>query len=192
MGRIFGRGLIVLLPLAVTVLIIQFIAGTIDPLFQPILDPLIGPDIPGLGLLVFIGIVFLVGLLSHRFAQYVGRLVEAGIMKAPIIGGIYLTAKQVSMSVSGSHESSFDTVVSVPFPTDHSMAIGFLTREFTSESNRNFGIVYIPTTPVPSSGFLIIVPMELVSILDISSSEAMQMVVTGGIVVPDGLSGLGR
>ena len=192
MGRILGRGLIVLLPLAVTVLIIQFIAGTIDPLFQPILDPLIGPDIPGLGLLVFIGIVFLVGLLSHRFAQYVGRLVEAGIMKAPIIGGIYLTAKQVSMSVSGSHESSFDTVVSVPFPTDHSMAIGFLTREFTSESNRNFGIVYIPTTPVPSSGFLIIVPMELVSILDISSSEAMQMVVTGGIVVPDGLSGLGR
>lgn len=192
MGRIFGRGLIVLLPLAITVLIIQFVVKTIDSVFLPFIDPLVGPDIPGLGLLLFIVLVFVVGVLSHRIAESFGRTIERGITKAPFIGGIYLTAKQVAMSVSGSHESSFDTVVTVPFPTDHSVAIGFLTREFTNDSNHEFGIVYIPTTPVPSSGFLIIVPMERISILDISAAEAMQMVVTGGVVVPDGLSGLGK
>lgn len=192
MGKIFGRGLIVLLPLAVTVLIIQFIVGTVDSVFRPVLDPLPGPNYSGFGLLLFLAIVFLVGLLSHRLAESVGRTVERGIMKFPFVGGIYLTAKQVAMSVSGGHESSFDTVVSVPFPTDHSQAIGFLTREFTNESKREFGIVYIPTTPVPSSGFLIIVPMHQITILDISTAEAMQMVVTGGVVVPKGLTGLGK
>lgn len=192
MGRIFGRGLIVLLPLAVTVLIIQFIVGTVDSVFRPFIDPLPGPNFPGLGLLLFIAIIFLVGVLSHRLAESIGRTLERGIMKFPFVGGIYLTAKQVAMSVSGGHESSFDTVVSVPFPTDHSQAIGFLTREFTNESKREFGIVYIPTTPVPSSGFLIIVPMNQITILDISTAEAMQMVVTGGVVVPKGLGGLGK
>lgn len=192
MGRIFGRGLIVLLPLAVTILIIQFIISTVDPLFAPLLDPIPGPNPPGFGLLLFIAIIFLIGALSHRFAEWFGRTIESGITKMPIIGGIYLTAKQVSLSVSGGHESGFDTVVTVPFPTDRSVAIGFLTREFTSDSNREFGIVYIPTTPLPSSGFLIIVPMTEVTILDISSAEAMQMVVTGGIVVPEGLAGLGK
>lgn len=192
MGKIFGRGLIVLLPLAVTVFIIQFIVATVDPLFAPILDPLAGPNPPGLGLLLFIGIIFLIGALSHRFAEWLGRTVESGITRMPIIGGIYLTAKQVSVSVGGGKESSFDTVVTVPFPTDRSVAIGFLTREFKSDSNRDFGIVYIPTTPLPSSGFLIIVPMTDVVVLDISSAEAMQMVVTGGIVVPDGLAGLAK
>ena len=192
MGRIFGRGLIVLLPLAVTVLIIQFIVRTVDSVFEPIVERFPGQNFPGLGLLLFIAIVFLVGVLSHRLAESVGRAMERGITKFPFIGGIYLTAKQVAMSVSGGQESSFDTVVSVPFPTDSSMAIGFLTREFTSESNREFGIVYIPTTPVPSSGFLIIVPMSDVSILEITTAEAMQMVVTGGVVVPDGLNRLGR
>lgn len=192
MGRIFGRGLIVLLPLAVTVLIIQFIVATVDPVFAPILDPLPGPNPPGFGLLIFATIIFIVGALSHRVAEWFGRTLESVIMKMPLIGGIYLTAKQVSLSVSGGHESRFDTVVTVPFPTDRSVAIGFLTREFTSDSNREFGIVYIPTTPLPSSGFLIIIPMTEVTILDISSTEAMQMVVTGGIVVPDGLSSLAK
>ena len=89
-------------------------------------------------------------------------------------------------------EARFETVVTVPVPPERSGAIGFLTREFTSDSNREFGIVYIPTTPLPSSGFLIIIPMTEVTILDISSTEAMQMVVTGGIVVPDGLSSLAK
>ena len=192
MGRSFGRGLIVLLPLAITVLIIQFVAGTADSIFAPITDPLIGPDIPGIGLAIVVAIIFLVGLLSHRFAEIVGRGLERGITKFPFIGRVYVTAKQVAMSVSGGQESSFDTVVTVPFPTDSSLAIGFLTREFTNHAEREYGIVYIPTTPLPSSGFLLVVPMADISIIEMSTTEAMQMVVTGGVVVPDGLTELGK
>ncbi|MBT6681850.1 MAG: DUF502 domain-containing protein [Chloroflexi bacterium] len=192
MARIFGRGLIVLLPLTITVLIIGFVAGLADSIFAPIIDPLVGPDIPGLGLLILIAIVFVVGLLSHRFAEGLGRTVERGIVKFPFVGRVYVTAKQVAMSVSGGQESSFDTVVSVPFPTESSLAIGFLTREFTNDAGLEFGIVYIPTTPVPSSGFLLVVPMGDISILNMSSPEAMQMVVTGGIVVPGYLGDLGK
>ncbi|MDP6821874.1 MAG: DUF502 domain-containing protein [Dehalococcoidia bacterium] len=192
MGRIFGRGLIVLLPLTVTVLIIQFVAGTADSIFAPVTDRLIGPDIPGIGLAILLAVVFLVGLLSHRFAEVVGRTVERGIVKFPFIGRVYVTAKQVALSVSGGQESSFDTVVSVPFPTEGSLAVGFLTREFTNDANREYGIVYIPTTPVPSSGFLLVVPMSDITILDMSSPEAMQMVVTGGVVVPNSLGDLGK
>ncbi len=192
MGRIFGRGLIILLPLTITVLIIQFVAGMADSIFAPVTDHFIGPNIPGVGLVILVAIVFLVGLLSHRFAEVVGRTLERGISKFPFVGRVYLTAKQVAMSVSGGQESSFDTVVSVPFPTDSSLAIGFLTREFTNDTNREYGIVYIPTTPLPSSGFLLVVPMSDISILDMSSAEAMQMVVTGGVVVPDSLGDLGN
>jgi|TARA_B110000263_G_scaffold244833_1_gene253452 uncharacterized membrane protein len=96
------------------------------------------------------------------------------------------------MSVSGGQESSFDTVVSIPFPTETSLAIGFLTREFTNDQNGEYGIVYIPTTPIPSSGFLLVVPMSDIQILNMSSTEAMQMVVTGGVVVPGDLGDLGK
>lgn len=192
MGRIFGRGLIVLLPLAITVLILQFVAGTADSIFAPITDPLIGPDIPGIGLVILVAIIFVVGLLSHRVAEVAGRGLERGITKFPFVGRVYLTAKQVAMSVSGGQESSFDTVVTVPFPTESSLAIGFLTREFTNDGNREYGIVYIPTTPLPSSGFLLVVPMVDITILEMSSAEAMQMVVTGGVVVPGGLGELGK
>ncbi len=192
MGRIFGRGLIVLLPLAITVLILQFVAGTADSIFAPITDPLIGPDIPGIGLVILVSIIFVVGLLSHRVAEVAGRGLERGITKFPFVGRVYLTAKQVAMSVSGGQESSFDTVVTVPFPTESSLAIGFLTREFTNDGNREYGIVYIPTTPLPSSGFLLVVPMVDITILEMSSAEAMQMVVTGGVVVPGGLGELGK
>lgn len=192
MGRIFGRGLIVLLPLTVTVLIVRFVAGLADSIFAPITDPVLGRHIPGLGLVILLAIVFLVGLLSHRVAEVLGRGIERGIVKFPFVGRVYVTAKQVAMSVSGGQESSFDTVVSVPFPTETSLAIGFLTREFTNDQKREYGIVYIPTTPIPSSGFLLIVPMTDIHILEMSSTEAMQMVVTGGVVVPTSLGDLGK
>ena len=192
MGRIFGRGLIVLLPLAITILVISFVADLADSLFAPITDPWIGQNVPGVGLIILIVVVFLVGLLSHRVAEVVGRTVERGIAKFPFVGRVYVTAKQVAMSVSGGQESSFDTVVSVPFPTPTSLAIGFLTREFTNDANREYGIVYIPTTPIPSSGFLLVVPMADIRILDMTSTEAMQMVVTGGVVVPGSLGDLGK
>jgi len=192
MGRIFGRGLIVLLPLTITVLIIGFVAGLASAIFAPIVDPIIGRHIPGLGLVILIAIVFVIGLLSGRVAEFLGRWIERGIVKFPFVGRVYVTAKQVAMSVSGGQESGFDTVVSVPFPTETSLAIGFLTREFTNDQNREYGIVYIPTTPIPSSGFLLVVPMSEIQILDMSSTEAMQMVVTGGVVVPGGLGDLGK
>ncbi|MFP6595424.1 MAG: DUF502 domain-containing protein, partial [Dehalococcoidia bacterium] len=150
MGRIFGRGLIVLLPLTVTVLIVGFVAGLADSIFAPITNPLLGRHIPGLGLVILLAIVFVVGLLSHRvmarfYAEVLGRGIERGIVKFPFVGRVYVTAKQVAMSVSGGQESSFDTVVSIPFPTETSLAIGFLTREFTNDQKREYGIVYIPT-----------------------------------------------
>jgi uncharacterized membrane protein len=192
MGRIFGRGLIVLLPLTITVLIVGFVAGLADSIFAPLVDPLIGRHIPGLGLVILLGVVFVIGLLSHRVAEVFGRWIERGIVKFPFVGRVYVTAKQVAMSVSGGQESSFDTVVSIPFPTETSLAIGFLTREFTNDQNGEYGIVYIPTTPIPSSGFLLVVPMSDIQILNMSSTEAMQMVVTGGVVVPGDLGDLGK
>ena len=100
MGRIFGRCLIVLLPLAITVLIIQFVVKTIDSVFLPFIDPLVGPDIPGLGLLLFIVIVFVLGVLSHRIAESFGRTIERGIRKVPLIAVFYLTGMTSSLSVA--------------------------------------------------------------------------------------------
>lgn len=182
MKSIFKEGFILFLPIGIAFFIIKFIFDILDGIPQPIIEAAFGRQITGLGFLIIVAISLLLGLLT---ATVLGKrayaLIEAGIAKIPVFGGVYTIAKQVITSATGGGEGGPSQVVTVEYPSEGIHSIGFLTKKFPGGNQ----MVYMPSTPVPNTGFLIIVPPEKVTVLDLSMSDAMRLITSGGVASPD-------
>lgn len=186
-------GLVVLLPAAVSLWIAWRVAAFMDSLFGIWADyltmSLFGFRVPGLGLVLTLSFIVFVGAFA---TNYVGRrLIELGeriLLRLPFIRWMYTTTKQVVDAVAATNRDAFKRVVLVEYPRKGIYAVAFVTgagrgevQDVTAEDVIN---VFLPTTPNPTSGFLLLVPRHEVIPLEMSVEDGLKLVISGGVVSP--------
>ena len=181
--RVFLTGLLVLVPISVSVWILfsltQWLESILGPLFKNVLKE---SYVPGLGIISLLLILLLVGyaagnLIGNRFMRYLSGLLE----KLPVFNKIYLTVKGISDSVfSAQHQKFFEAVVMVPFPHPGCQAIAFVTA-VPEELDQDQVGVFVPTVPNISTGFYLIYPKKDVKVLDMPVPEGIKLVLSIGI-----------
>ena len=185
------RGVLLLLPLMVTFWLIQFAVQTMDGLLQPIISAISGDEIPGLSFAIIIGALFLVGALSSNFLfRTPGMLLERGIKAVPGVGSIYNTTKKLlpGSDRSAKAPTGFDTVVRIEYPRTGVWCVGFLMGILADDAGVKCGVVYMPSTPMPQSGWLVQLPLDEIQEIDWSSGQAMQYIVSAGVSCPESMT----
>jgi len=193
--KYFITGLLILVPLAITLWVIQSVIGLMDQslLLLPIEwrpESLTGHNIPGLGTILTLLIIFVTGLLAQNFiGSYVINRWEALLNRIPIVSPIYSSVKQVSDTLFSSDGNAFRTAVLVQYPRQGTWTIGFVTGTPSPEVQRylsgEFVSIYVPTTPNPTSGFFIMLPKADTIELDMTVDVALKHIVSMGVVVPE-------
>jgi uncharacterized membrane protein len=196
--NIFLAGLLIALPISITIFILSFLFRSLDTLSPVFTHWLIllgaplpqGYQIPFLGVIMTFVIVFLVGAVTTNiFGKKLLHLWEEIIEKIPFVRRIYKGTKQVVSSFATMDTTSFTKVILIEFPRKGAHAIGFITGKTRGEikhftSNKHLKI-FVPTTPNPTSGFIIFAePNEFIE-LDMTIEEGIKFVVSGGIVSPE-------
>lgn len=187
-------GLVVWLPVAITYFVLDLAVGLMDrtllllpPAYRP--DNLLGFHIPGLGILLTLAVLLLTGMLA---ANLVGRrlvqLGEAILNRIPFVRSVYSAAKNFAEVLLGDTGQSFKKVLLVEYPRKGLYALAFQTSSALAEvqhrTSEDVVCVFLPTTPNPTSGFIIMVPRADVVELDMTVDEALKMIVSLGVVVP--------
>lgn len=192
-------GVLVWLPIAVTVWVITYIVSASDQLvnllprqWRP--QYLLGFDIPGLGVIVAVVVLFVTGLFA---ANVLGRQILAAwdrlLGRIPVVKSIYSSVKKVSESLLSDSSRSFKTPVLVPFPQPGIWTIAFVSGQIPEKlknglpQDGEYLSVYVPTTPNPTGGYYIMVKKSDVRELDMSVDEALKYVISLGMVMPDEL-----
>ncbi len=181
--RTLGAGILVLLPIGITVLVFKFFFDLLDPVLKRPLGYLPGPEIPGIGFAALVFLVYLAGLvaafvLGRRLIGLIHRILEV----IPLVKTIYGTTRSAVELLSSNNTSRFSSVVLVEFPRPGSQAIGLVTSTLINTDGVETLAIYVPTTPLPSSGFLIMVPSSDVTPTGMSVDDAMKVIVSGGIL----------
>jgi uncharacterized membrane protein len=188
--RYFLTGVLVLVPLAATLLIFKWLFDAIDGILEPAVEAIFGRPIAGIGFVAIIVLIFLAGLFaSNVIGKKVIQRGESLLEDVPMIREIYVTLKQILQSVILPHKGGFREVVLVEFPRPGMKTIGFVTNRIKDMEGKKLVNVYIPTTPNPTSGYLEIIPEEDVVKIDMSIDDALKMVLSGGMVSPDVIDG---
>lgn len=186
--RYFVSGVLVVVPIILTIVVIKFLFDTFDRLLQPFLFQLLGYNLPGLGIAVTFLLILLAGLLTRNFiGAEIHRLVEKVLARLPIIRTIYSAAKQLLEAIALPSMNSFKEVVLIEYPRKQAYVICFISQKFKMEKDgqlRDFMAIFVPSTPTPISGMVIIVPAEDVIYLDMTIEEAIKYLVSGGVVSP--------
>ena len=194
--RTLGAGILVILPIGITVLVFKFFFDLLDPVLEPLVELLPGESVTGTGMVGLILLVYILGLVA---AQVIGRrLIDLGhrVMEViPVVKGIYGTTRMaIEVLSQGSHGDSVDDmseghqyhgVVLLDFPRTGVKSIGLITTSMLDQDGEGILSVYIPTTPIPSSGFLVIVHSSEIVRTDMTTEEAMRVVISGGIRLDD-------
>ncbi len=195
MRKYLIAGLLIWMPLGVTVLVINFLITSFDqvllllpPEYRP--DNLLGFHIPGLGLLMSLLVIFSTGIVvANYFGSHLVRFWENLLSRIPLVRSIYSAVKQVTEAFVGS-EQSFQKAYLVEYPRRGTWTIAFQTSTKIGEAQIKTGLsqvvsIFVPTTPNPTSGFFLMVPEHDLIPLDMSVEQALKMVVSGGVVVPE-------
>lgn len=194
MRRYLVAGLLVWVPIGVTILIIKFLVDLMDQtllLLPAGLQPvnLFGFRIPGLGIVLTVVVLLVTGMVvANLFGRQLMRIGELLLARIPVVRSIYSSVKQLTETLFSNSGQSFRKVVLVPYPHPHSWTIGFLTGVGSGEVRERLGRdvvnVFVPTTPNPTSGFFLIVPRADVVELDMSVDDGLKMLLSVGVVQP--------
>ncbi|MEE2524981.1 DUF502 domain-containing protein [Hyphobacterium sp. HN65] len=192
-------GIVVALPVTVTVWLIYTFVNFVDRVIKPLIPEQYNPEtylpfaLPGLGVVVaVVGLTLLGALAANFFGRSLIGIGERLLNSVPLVRNVYGAVKQIAETVFSSRQQSFQEVVLVEFPTKGSYAVGFVTADARGEiqddvSEDAIG-VFVPTTPNPTSGFLLYTPRSRVMPLSMSVEEAAKMIISFGLVTPEGLA----
>jgi uncharacterized membrane protein len=198
LGRLrayFLTGVIVTAPISITIFLVWKFLTFLDTHVAGLLPARYNPEnylpfsLPGLGFLLILAFLTLVGMLTAGLAgRTLVRLGERLLSRMPVVRGVYGTLKQIFETVLAQKSRSFREVVLVEYPRRGVGAIGFVTGptrgEIQAYSGEELVNVFVPTTPNPTSGFLLFVPKGELIHLDMSVEDGIKMVISGGIVGP--------
>ena len=192
--RYLVAGLLIWAPLAVTFLLLRFAVNVMDktlaiipPQYRP--EELLGVHIPGLGVILTFIVLLITGMLA---ANFVGRYVVGGweslLDRIPIVRTIYGGAKNFAEIVFSDSNDSFKQVLLIEYPRKGVFSLAFQTSSELGEVQARTGedvvCCFVPTTPNPTSGFVIMVPRRDIQVLDMDVDEALKMIISLGVVVP--------
>ncbi len=192
----FFTGILVTAPVAMTFYLAYKLIVWVDVLVNKMLPPKFLPDtylpftIPGLGFIVLIGLLIVIGMFATGFlGKFFLKLGEWIVYKLPFISSVYSLFKQVFSTFLSNKNNAFNKVVMLEYPRKGIWILGLVSTETGGEIQEKLPEpmlnVFIPTTPNPTSGFLIFVPKKDVIEVDISVEDAIKFVISGGIVNPE-------
>ena len=194
MRKYLIAGLLVWMPLGVTFLVIRAIVGLLDSTllllpegYHP--DQLLGIHIPGIGVLLAIILVLVTGMVV---ANFLGKRIilfwEQLLAKIPLVRSLYAAIKQIMEAVLSTDAQSFRKVLLIEYPRKGLWSLAFMTSEnlgeVQSKTAKTVISVFIPTTPNPTSGFIIMVPSDDVVELNMSVEDGLKMIISLGVAVP--------
>ncbi len=185
----FASGLVVLVPLVVTILFLRFVFSLTASLLLPFIDPAVEhwPWIwrAALSVGILVAAVYLLGVLAtHVVGRRILEMGERIVLRLPFVKVIYSASKQVAAAFQTSQSRAFKSVVFIDFPSQGLRSLGFLTARFQGKDGTPMCSVFVPTTPNPTTGFLQIVPEADVEATGLSLEEGFKMVMSLGTLVP--------
>lgn len=198
MGRVrnyFFTGLVVAAPIGLTVYITSWFVDLVDTWFVPLIPEQYQPDnylpfeIPGLGLLIAFTLLTLLGALTANiFGKAILSFAERLVDRMPVVRSIYGAIKQIFETVISQSTTSFRDVGLIEYPRKGIYTLVFVTSNAKSQvgeqTGRDLISVFLPTTPNPTSGFLLYVPREDVTILDMTIEDGAKLIISAGLVEP--------
>jgi uncharacterized membrane protein len=189
--RRFAVGFLVVLPMVITLFFARFIFRLLDQWFLPISERFFGVAIPGIGFILFIIVLFVLGILATNILG--GRLldfVERRVAQIPLLSPVYQGARQITEAIQIRGTTDFRKVVLLDFPRDGLRSVGFVTREFAGPTrfcDEPSALVFVPTTPNPTTGFLVALPQRELDVLDITVEQGVKLLISGGLLTPSQL-----
>jgi uncharacterized membrane protein len=203
--KYFLTGLLVWLPMGVTIWVLTWLYGTLDGIFLAVLGAVnaVFPgidrvaerlrEIPGLGVFVVGAVILVTGMfVANMFGQWWLRQWDKLMNRIPVVRSIYTSVKQVSDTLFSGSGNAFSKALLIRYPHGNSWSIAFLTGkpggEVAAKLAGEHVSVYIPTTPNPTSGFFLLVPRADVIELEMSVDDALKYIISMGVVVPGGPS----
>ena len=200
LGRTIGHvqrrllaGVLVFLPIFVTYFVVDFFYGIVDSLLDPVIRQFNIPHGPGVDvadiaeIIIILFILYATGLLiGWAVTRLMIDRVHDAIGRVPVIGPVYSTTRHGIDFLSETQHHNYRGVVLLEFPREGVLSVGLVTSELGRlHDSEEYLAVYVPTTPVPSSGYLVVVPESQVTSTDIAVEEAMRMIISGGILAGD-------
>lgn len=188
-------GLVVVVPITITLYILQALIGVMDAFltfipksYHP--DTLLGRRIPGLGLVLVTILVFLVGILTHNyFGKKVVQLWDLMVGRIPIVRNIYQAIKQLTEAVFSTSGSHFKQVVMIEFPRPGIFSLGFVAgpagEELRAKAGQAVVNIFIPCSPNPTTGYYVLIPEKDLIFLAMSVEEAFKLIISSGLVSPN-------
>lgn len=185
----FVTGLIVLVPVIITWELLFWLFNVVDGVLGRFVPRIFGRPLPGVGLAVTLLIVFVVGLLAaNLFGRRLIHYGEEVMRRVPIVRSVYVTMKQITDAFVRQEQAAFSKVCIVEYPRKGIYSLGFLTspayREIEETAGGKVVGVFVPTTPNPTSGFLLYLPEADVTYLAMPVEDGLKLVISGGVVGP--------
>ena len=187
--RYLLTGLVVLAPVGATALILAWLFRTLDGILGDPLRRILGWNIPGLGLLLLLITVLVLGwLATYTLGHQLIAVWNRFLGRFPLTATIYNASSQIVQTFVGEKRRIFLRTVLVPYPTEHSWALGWVTSESSPFAEAVLGEpclhVFLASTPNPTTGWILIVPASRTHPVDLSVEEGMKLILSGGVVQP--------
>lgn len=191
--KYFVAGLLTILPLALSIYILlvlfKLVDGILGRFLNIYLKSILGFYVPGLGLILFIAIILLCGVLSiHFFGAGLHLFLGKALSRFPILRYIYPSVKKVFEFVFSDSRLGFKKAVLIEYPSKGIWSLGFIANEGFKEAEDKLSMellnIYVPSVPNPTTGYFVFIPKKEVKILDISIKAAMRLIMSGGLLNP--------
>ena len=186
-------GLLVLVPIGITIWVLHFLITSLDQtifLLPEVWRPTFNGDkIPGMGIIFAFALLFVTGVVaSNVFGKQIVKFWDRLFIRIPVVGGIYKSVKQLTDPVLSENGQAFSKAVLIEFPHPGLHSIAFLTNKVEGELREKLGedhvAVYIPTTPNPTGGYMLLVPKARLVALDMSVDQALKYIISMGVAAP--------
>jgi len=192
-------GLLVTIPAALTYIILDFVVTGVDRMMAPVIPKIIGEPgmrlleqypVPGIGFLFLVLFIVLVGLLATNFfGKKLFNLGELILHNIPLVRVIYISIKKVVDTISQARTPTFEKMVLVTYPRSELKVLGIVasdTQGMVLDKVENDSVnVFVPTSPNPTTGFLLIVPRQEIDFLEMSVEDGLKMIISFGLVSPE-------
>jgi uncharacterized membrane protein len=187
----FLAGMLLIIPLVIAIWILWWLFSGVDNLLQPAIEYVFGRQIPGVGFGIFLVLIYITGVIASNYlGNKIVHFSEALLTRVPIFRQLYIGAKQVVEGLSGAgvNKAAFREVVFVDFPRPGMTTIAFITSVLIDKSGQKYYALYIPTAPIPTSGYFEIATEEQIIHTDIPIDEGIKIVISSGMILPDKVS----
>ena len=178
-------GIATAIPLFLTYFLLKFLFQTLDDMSTPILDKF-GIEIPGLGILLTLVLIFSLGALVTNFlGRKIFNLGEKSVKRVPIVNTIYSTLKQITDTFTKGTSDTFEGAVYIQYPRQGLWTMAFISGQSKTKDGVAYYHLFVPTTPNPTSGFFLMIPQSDAVPTGMSVEEGLKTIISGGMLAPE-------